>query len=117
MTQFIPRAVFPTLDSLPRSYFLGHHRAGLNKMKSMVSQIDLVIECRDYRIPLTSLNPLFEGILMGKERMIVYTKRDLAYDKSRGGRHEQRHREPVERLQTAQQCQCLPTSVNMILDL
>ena len=88
MRTFIPRAVFPTLDSLPRSYFLGHHRAGLTKMKTLVSQIDLVIECRDYRIPLTSFNPLFEDVVAGKDRMIVYTKRDLAYDGAKGGRRE-----------------------------
>ena len=77
MASFIPRAVFPPLDSLPRSYFLGHHRAGLAKMNTMLSQIDLIIECRDYRVPLTSRNPLFEQSLAGRERLIVYTKRDL----------------------------------------
>lgn len=77
VSQFIPRAVFPTMDSLPRSYFLGHHRAGLSRMKTLLSSIDLVIECRDYRVPLTSRNPLFEESLAGRERLIVYTKRDL----------------------------------------
>ena len=77
MASFVPRRAFPTLDSLPRSYFLGHHRAGLNKMKTMLTHIDLVIECRDYRIPLTSRNPLFEENLAGRERLIVYTKQDL----------------------------------------
>ncbi|KAL9608141.1 MAG: hypothetical protein Q9167_007008 [Letrouitia subvulpina] len=77
MATFVPRRVYPTLDSLPRSYFLGHHRAGLNKMRSILSQIDLVVECRDYRIPITSRNPLFEEDLSGKERLIVYTKQDL----------------------------------------
>ena len=77
MATFVPRSAFPALDSLPRSYFLGHHRAGLSRMKSMLSQMDLVIECRDYRIPLTSRNPLFEEDLAGKERLIVYTKQDL----------------------------------------
>lgn len=77
MATFVPRAIFPTLDSLPRSYFLGHHRAGLNKMKSMLSCIDLVIECRDYRVPLTSQNPLFEAELAGRKRLILYTKQDL----------------------------------------
>jgi hypothetical protein len=76
-TAFVPRAVFPTLDSLPRSYFLGHHAAGLSKMKTMVSSIDLIIECRDYRVPLTSHNPLFEESLAGRERLVVYTKKDL----------------------------------------
>lgn len=77
MAAFVPRQVFPTLESLPRSYFLGHHKAGLDKMKTMLSHIDLVIECRDYRIPLSSRNPLFEENLAGRERLIVYTKQDL----------------------------------------
>lgn len=77
MATFVPRKVFPTLNSLPRSYFLGHHKAGLDKMKTMLSHIDLVIECRDYRIPLSSRNPLFEENLAGRERLIVYTKQDL----------------------------------------
>ena len=77
VSQFIPRVVFPTLDSLPRSYFLGHHKSGLSKMKTLLSSIDLIIECRDYRVPLTSRNPLFEASLAGRERLIVYTKRDL----------------------------------------
>lgn len=74
---FVPRTVFPLLDSVPRSYYLGHHAAGLAKMRTMLSQIDLIVECRDYRVPLTSHNPLFEDALAGRERMVVYTKKDL----------------------------------------
>lgn len=74
---FVPRSEFKPTESLPRSYFLGHHAAGLEKMKSKLSSINLVIECRDYRIPITSRNPLFEQSLEGKDRIIVYTKRDL----------------------------------------
>jgi ribosome biogenesis GTPase A len=77
LMSFIPRNVFPPLPSLPRSYFLGHHKSGLAKMKSLLNSIDLVVECRDYRVPLTSRNPLFESALEGKDRLIVYTKRDL----------------------------------------
>lgn len=87
MTSFVPRSVFPTLESLPRSYYLGHHAAGLSKMRTMLSQIDRIIECRDYRIPLTSRNPMFEESLAGRERMIVYTKKDLG---STGGAEEQK---------------------------
>ena len=83
MSSFVPRKVFPTLGSLPRSYFLGHHRAGLEKMKTMLSHTDLVIECRDYRIPITSRNPLFEESLAGRERLIVYTKQDLGSEGKR----------------------------------
>ncbi|CAG8981497.1 hypothetical protein HYALB_00003069 [Hymenoscyphus albidus] len=77
MTAFLPRTTFPTQVSLPRSYFLGHHASGLSKMKTMLSRIDLILECRDYRVPLTSRNPLFEESLKGRERMVIYTKRDL----------------------------------------
>ena len=53
-------------------------------MKTMLAYIDLVIECRDYRVPLTSRNPLFEENLAGRERLIVYTKQDLGS----GGRQQ-----------------------------
>ncbi|KAJ5785870.1 uncharacterized protein N7503_011082 [Penicillium pulvis] len=77
MAQFIPRQAFPHYGAIPRSYFLGHHRAGLTKMKSMLSLIDYVVECRDYRAPVTSINPMFEEALGKIRRLIVYTKRDL----------------------------------------
>ncbi|KAL4808716.1 putative mitochondrial GTPase [Aspergillus unguis] len=76
-SQFVPRKVFPNYASIPRSYFLGHHRAGLNKMRSMLSSIDYVVECRDFRVPITSINPMFEEALGQTRRLIVYTKRDL----------------------------------------
>ncbi|KAJ5851777.1 uncharacterized protein N7529_011162 [Penicillium soppii] len=77
MAQFVPRSTFPHYGAIPRSYFLGHHRAGLTKMKSMLSSIDYVVECRDYRAPVTSINPMFEEALGKMRRLIVYTKRDL----------------------------------------
>ncbi|KAJ6072312.1 hypothetical protein N7467_010397 [Penicillium canescens] len=77
MAQFVPRSVFPHYGAIPRSYFLGHHRAGLTKMKNMLASIDYVVECRDYRAPVTSINPMFEEALGKMRRLIVYTKRDL----------------------------------------
>jgi mitochondrial GTPase 1 len=77
MATFIPRQTYPHLNSIPRSYYLGHHAAGLSKMKSLINQIDLIIECRDYRTPLVSRNPLFEDTLGERPRLIVYTKQDL----------------------------------------
>ena len=49
-------------------------------MKRMLASVDLIIECRDYRVPLTSRNPLFEETLRGKRRVVVYTKRDLGVE-------------------------------------
>jgi len=89
---FIPRHAFPSLPSLPRSYFLGHHKSGLAKMKTLLTSIDLVLECRDYRVPLTSRNPLFESALEGTERIVVYTKRDLG-----GGSRDTRNEEVVRK--------------------
>jgi ribosome biogenesis GTPase A len=54
-------------------------------MKTMLSSIDLIIECRDYRVPISSRNPLFEENLAGRERLIVYTKQDLG---SEGGEED-----------------------------
>ena len=74
---FVPRPSFPNLTSIPRSYYLGHHAAGLSRMKTLLSSIDLVIECRDYRTPLSSRNPTFEQHLGERPRLIVYTQQDL----------------------------------------
>ena len=82
MSTFTPRKVYPHLSSVPRSYFLGHHRAGLTKMKSMIASIDLVIECRDYRAPIVSRNPLFEETLGEKPRLIIYNKQDLGSNRT-----------------------------------
>ena len=49
-------------------------------MKTMLSGIDLIIECRDFRVPITSRNPLLEENLAGRERVVVYTKKDLGLD-------------------------------------
>ena len=46
-------------------------------MKTKLSSVDVIIECRDYRVPFTSRNPLFEESLAGRNRAFVYTKRDL----------------------------------------
>ncbi|OOF94701.1 hypothetical protein ASPCADRAFT_170876 [Aspergillus carbonarius ITEM 5010] len=75
--KFIPRQAFPSHGAIPRSYFLGHHAAGLKKMQNMLSSIDYVVECRDYRVPVTSINPMFEEALGKTRRLTVYTKRDL----------------------------------------
>lgn len=47
-------------------------------MKKMLSSIDYVVECRDSRAPVTSINPMFEEALGKTRRLIVYTKRDLS---------------------------------------
>lgn len=73
----MPRAVFEVSSQITRSYFLGHHTAALSSMRKVLSNIGLILECRDSRVPLTSANPLLESSLAGRDRIIVYTKSDL----------------------------------------
>lgn len=50
-------------------------------MQKTLSNVGLIIECRDMRVPISSWNPLLERSLAtstsGRARIIVYTKRDL----------------------------------------
>ncbi|KAG6015898.1 hypothetical protein E4U43_004601 [Claviceps pusilla] len=80
MAQFVPRTSFGIPSSIPKTYFLGHHAAGANKIKSLLSSISLVLECRDFRLPLSTQNPALEDTIAGRDRLIVYTKTDLGAD-------------------------------------
>ena len=66
-------------------------------MKTLLSYIDLVIECRDYRVPLTSRNPLFEAELAGKQRLILYTKQDLGSSRDHESGWQEREVTKAER--------------------
>lgn len=80
--KFVPRETFDVSSSIVRTYFLGHHRGALSAMQRVLSNISLIVECRDSRVPLTSSNPLLESSLAGRDRIIVYTKSDLAFDET-----------------------------------
>ncbi|KAJ2359257.1 Mitochondrial GTPase 1 [Coemansia sp. RSA 2618] len=60
------------------SWFPGHMMAGLREMRDQMRTVDLVVETRDSRIPLSSINKQFEQIIKGKRRVVVYNKADLA---------------------------------------
>jgi hypothetical protein len=100
-TSNMAAAAFPLPTRIP-SWFAGHMASSLRTLPSILQNIDLVIEVRDARLPLTSVNPAFEQALgrawgyqsisagwdrkgkgreLGvgtKEKVVVYTKRDLA---------------------------------------
>ncbi|BGP29400.1 Mitochondrial GTPase 1 [Rhodotorula toruloides] len=91
----VPPFVFPTL---PQTWYIGHMHRALREITEMVLKrsLDLIIETRDARVPLTSINPAFERLLaeqagkgigsnlnltgLGTKRLIVYNKTDLAQD-------------------------------------
>lgn len=83
---FEPRQTFPASPDTTRSYYLGHHAGALSQMRSTLSNVGLVLECRDSRVPLTSANPLLESSLAGRDRIIVYTKTDLSSPRSQKAR-------------------------------
>ncbi|OAQ98164.1 hypothetical protein LLEC1_03583 [Akanthomyces lecanii] len=80
MTQFIPRSSFQIPGTIPKTYFLGHHHAGANKIKTILPNISIVLECRDFRLPLSTQNPSLERAIAGRQRIVVYTKSDLGTD-------------------------------------
>lgn len=74
---FVPRRVFPTYR-IPLSNFKGHHQKALNKFGSLAPQIDFLVEVRDSRAPISTINVLFNKVLAHKPRLIVYSKKDLS---------------------------------------
>jgi mitochondrial GTPase 1 len=85
---FVPRTEFPISQNIKRAYYLGHHRSTLRQLSALRSSTDFYVDVRDYRIPLTSANPLLERALAGLPRIIVYTKRDLGVPATKGDGNE-----------------------------
>ena len=52
--------------------------AGLRALAQTITDIDLIVETRDARIPLSSRNPYLEDVCANKRRLVLYNKRDLA---------------------------------------
>jgi hypothetical protein len=75
---FVARQTFPVPPNNNFTWFPGHMLAGLRALASTISDIDLIIETRDARIPLSSRNPYLEDVCAGKRRLVLYNKRDLA---------------------------------------
>ncbi|CUM68138.1 uncharacterized protein PRCAT00005855001 [Priceomyces carsonii] len=79
---FVPRKVFPKYN-LPLSNFKGHHQKALTKFGHLAPQIDLVLEVRDSRAPISTTNVLFDRVLAKKKKIILYSKKDLSILKQR----------------------------------
>jgi hypothetical protein len=76
--RFVARRSFPLPSNNSFTWFPGHMLAGLRALASIITDIDLIIETRDARIPLSSRNPYLEDLCASKRRLILYNKRDLA---------------------------------------
>ncbi len=62
-------------------WYPGHMTKAKRKIENIIKTIDIIIELRDARIPLSSGNPDISKIALGKGHLIILTKPDLA-DKS-----------------------------------
>lgn len=62
------------------SWFPGHMAKAKREISEKMKLIDIVIELVDARAPYSSKNPLFNGVVNNKPRLIVLTKEDLADD-------------------------------------
>ncbi|KAJ1919987.1 AP-3 complex subunit delta [Mycoemilia scoparia] len=76
MTGALPRAFFECTKTI--NWFPGHMAKGLRQVSERMHKVDLVIEARDARIPLSGINPEFEKIIGSKPRLIIYNKSDLS---------------------------------------
>ncbi|KAJ3155697.1 Mitochondrial GTPase [Geranomyces michiganensis] len=74
-----PRPFRTEFNYSQKIYWFPQHQArALRQLQNGIHQIDVVVEVRDARIPLTSRNPKFEELLARRPRLIVYNKADLA---------------------------------------
>ncbi len=59
-------------------WFPGHMTKAKRTITEQLKLVDMVIELRDGRIPMSSANPLLQELISNKPRLIVFTKRDMA---------------------------------------
>lgn len=62
------------------NWFPGHMKKTEGLIKDNLKLVDIVIELVDARIPLASKNPLIDGIIKDKPRLLVFNKSDMADD-------------------------------------
>lgn len=60
------------------NWYPGHMTKAKREMNEKIRLVDMVIEIRDARIPLSSINPLLDEIIGSKPRLIVLSKADKA---------------------------------------
>lgn len=59
-------------------WFPGHMTKAKRTIIEHLKTVDMVIELRDGRIPISSANPMLQELISNKPRLIVFTKRDMA---------------------------------------
>lgn len=75
--KFIARTTFPEYNVL-LAQLKGHQTKALQRMTQLSPQINLILELRDARAPLSTSNVLIDKVFRNKEKLILYTKNDMS---------------------------------------
>ncbi len=59
-------------------WFPGHMSKASREVQEKLKLVDLVVELVDARIPLSSANPMLDEVIGNKQRLVFFTKADLA---------------------------------------
>ncbi len=60
------------------NWFPGHMAKARRELEAKLKLVDLIIELRDSRVPLSSANPLFSSLIKNKARLIILVKSLMA---------------------------------------
>lgn len=63
------------------TWFPGHMRQALTALRRVIKGVDLVLEVRDARVPLSSRNPELDALFRQKRHILVLNKDDLVPSK------------------------------------
>lgn len=66
------------LEDFKIQWFPGHMTKAKRMMESQIKLVDVVVEMLDARIPRSSTNPMLQGILGAKPKVIALNKTDMA---------------------------------------
>ena len=58
----------------PIQWFPGHMAKAQREIEEKIKLVDIVLELIDARIPISSINPVFENILQNKKKIYIMTK-------------------------------------------
>ena len=62
------------------NWYPGHMEKAKRQIQEQLKLVDVVIEIRDARLPISSSNPMLKEIIQNKRSIIVLNKADLAVD-------------------------------------
>ncbi|MBQ1522381.1 MAG: ribosome biogenesis GTPase YlqF [Erysipelotrichaceae bacterium] len=66
------------ISSLKINWYPGHMTKARREMEEKIKLVDMVIELRDARAPLSSINPVLSEVIGNKPRVIILAKKDRA---------------------------------------